>query len=179
MRLRELTYPIAIVRPNGLMGGRSAQLSGPSRFAWNFAPYYLEGGFDHAVFYDSEGRVFEVKRIELTKPQWWRYVLDRLDYLIIFPNPDIEDVVNVDMVLSQTGTITLEDFCKRMVDLLLSHPSWWKRFSTEARVRRIFEGDTTFKDAIDHIGVYDPPGKEKLPGRSSKAVDLRVRSVKP
>lgn len=173
MRLRELKFPIAIEKPDAFLGGWGAGIQKPSRFNWKIASYYLEGGYDDAIIYDSDGRRFEVKTIELRKPKWWRYVFERLDNFIVLPNPDAEPMANVDMVLRQTGTLTLDEFCNHVLDVLLANPSWWKRFSTEARVRKIFEGDTTFEEAINHIGIYDPPGKEKLPGKSSKVVDLR------
>ena len=173
MRLRKLKYPIAIETRTFLQGGWGAALHKPSRYNWNLASYYQSGGYDDAIIYDSTGRRFEIEVIELRKPAWWRYVLDRLGYLIILPNPDAEPMVDVDMVLRQTGTLTLEEFCQHMLDLLIDNPSWWSRFSTEARVRKIFEGDHTFEEAINHIGIYDPPGKERLPGRSSKVCDLR------
>ena len=78
MRLRDLKFPIAIVMPHGLLGGWSADLKSPSRYRWNLASYYLKGGYDDVTIYDSAGRQFEVELIELRKPAWWRYVLDRL-----------------------------------------------------------------------------------------------------
>jgi len=173
LRLRELTFPIAVEDPGQLLGGVSAGLGKPASFDWNVASYYLKGGYDDVIIYDSDGRRFEVESIELTSPQWWRYVLDRLGHLIVIPNRDIDDIARVDMVLRQTGTLSLDEFCHHVIQLLLANPTWWKRFSTEARVRKIFEGDETFKDAINHIGVYDPPRTRKLRGRSEKTVDMR------
>lgn len=173
MRLRELKYPIAIQQDHSLVGGWGAGLNKSSRFNWNVASYYLKGGYDDAIIFDSAGRQFEVIAIELRKPEWWRYVLDRLGYLLVLPNPGAEPMANVDMELRQTAQLSFEEFCESTLTLLLANPSWWNRFSTEARVRKIFEGDKSFAEAINHIGIYEAPGEERVPGSSSKVVDLR------
>jgi len=173
MRLRDLKFPIAIVMPHGLLGGWSAGLKSPSTYSWKIASYYLKGGYDDVTIYDSAGRQFEVELIELRKPAWWRYVLNRLGYLLILPNPDAEPMADVDLILRQTGTLSLEEFCQEMLDLLNDNPSWWRQFSTKARVSKIFEGDTTFEDAINHIGVYEGPKRNRPSGKSNKIRDLR------
>ena len=53
MRLRDLTYPIAVLRPDLLAGGKNGGFGSPRRWAYNIADYYLKGGFDDAVFYDA------------------------------------------------------------------------------------------------------------------------------
>lgn len=173
MRLRELTYPIAVVLPNiGMSGGDGGSYGKATRFRWNLAPFYINGNFDDAVIYDCDGRRFEVDKIELRKPAWWRYLLNRLGYLIILPDPDAKHMVDVDMILRQTAQLTLEDFKTELTEILLDNPAWWKgRFSRHV-ISTFFRDDTDIKGAINRIGIIDKE-KWKAPGKSAKVVDLR------
>jgi hypothetical protein len=77
------------------------------------------------------------------------------------------------MELRQVGQLTLGEFCEELRGIALEHPSWWKRHSTEHEIRSMFEGCSTFAEAIDDIGILDEPQKERVKGRSDKTVDFR------
>lgn len=173
MNLRELSFPIAVLRPTSLIGGANAGLASPSRFNFNSAKFFLDGGYDDAVIFDSEGREFDIAKIFFMRPSWYSYFLKRLDYLIIFRDPDPADMVRIDMELILTRHLSLNQFCSELTQIALSHPSWWTRHSKREEIEQMFTGIKTFAQAIDQIGVLDPPGKEKLPGKSTKVVDLR------
>lgn len=175
MRLRELAFPIAVLRPNSLMGGRNAGLKTKNRYNFNIAQYYTDGAYDEARIFDSEGREFRVSKIIFDRACFVYYALERLDYLLIFKNPDPTDMVRVDMELELVRNLSLEQFCTELTQIALDHPNWWKRHSTRDEIEQMFKGTKTFAEAIDEIGVLDPPGKEKLPGKSTKVVDLRKK----
>lgn len=174
MRLRQIEFPIAILRPNSLMGGRNAGLHTVRRFSFNIADYYLKGGYDAVTIYDSLGREFAINRIEMRKPHWVHYFLQRADNLFIFPINDKTDMVSIDMVLTETRQLSLEHFCNELRDLALENPAWWKRHSSRSEIEGMFLNCQNIAEAIEQIGVLDPPGREKLLGQSTKVVDLRT-----
>lgn len=167
MLLRELTFPIAILRENSLMGGKSAGLS--SACGWNvcLADYHRNGGYDGATFFDSDGRVLEVERIYFDEPKWFQLAFERL---ITVGN---DELVRVDMELRLLETLDFEEFCTRLRGIALDHPEWWQRHSSREEIQDMFEGCKSFKEAINDIGVLDEGGREKLPGRSSLIEDRR------
>lgn len=168
MRVRELKYPIAILKRDSLLGGRDAALSSPRIWHRNLADYYLEGGYDDARLIDCTGHEWEVEKITLR----------RLSPFQAFLRPFTqvgkgEEFASVDMELRKTDTYTLERFCTEMRELALQNPSWWKRHSSKQEITVMFDGCKTFAEAINDIGVLNPPGKEKLKGHSDKVIDLR------
>ncbi len=173
MQLRELTFPIAVSRPSSLIGGRNAGLHKRSKFDFSVAEYFLKGGYDNAKIYDARGKEFEVVSIEFRQPNWVYYFLQRADNFFIFPIKDKTDMVRVDMVLQQTRELSLNQFCNEFRKVALEHPTWWKRHSSHAEIEQMFSSCTTFAQAINDIGVLDPTGREKLPGKSTLVVDLR------
>lgn len=84
MRLRELKFPIAILGPNILMGGKASGLSKPARFNFNIAEYYLDGGYSDTTIYDADGGKYSVDKIEFTKPSLWYYFGERAGNFFIF-----------------------------------------------------------------------------------------------
>ncbi|HSF93562.1 MAG TPA: hypothetical protein VLA52_00935 [Thermohalobaculum sp.] len=167
-----MTYPIAALKKDVLMGGRNAGLSSPRRWDFNIADYYMKGGFDGAIFYDSEGRKFKVVKIMLSPSQWWYYLGDLAGNFFL-PRKVKTSMANVDMELKQIGKLSLDQFSDELRSIALANPSWWKRHSSEKEIREMFKGCATFAAAIDDIGVLDSPGKERLKGRSDVIVDLR------
>lgn len=155
------------------MGGRNAGLHKSAEFDFNVAEFYLKGGYDDAVIFDASGREFQVQSIEFRKPSWVHYFLRRAGNLFIFPDTDKTDMVRVDMVLQQTRELSLEPLCNELRMAALAHPNWWKRHSSQIEIEQMFVNCTTFAQAINDIGVLDPPGREKLLGKSTKIVDLR------
>lgn len=172
MRLRELKFPIAVLRPGSLIGGEAAGLGSAKWYDFNLASYYLKGAYDNATIYDSNGEKYVVVSIELTRPNWVHYLLDLAGNFFI-PRRDAEPMARVDMTLGKVGQLSLIEFCEEIRNVALSHPSWWQRHSNEAEVTGMFDGCTTFEAAINSIGVLDPPGTERLGKESSKVVDLR------
>lgn len=172
MRLREIEFPIAVLRPLSLMGGRNANLHKVGRFDYNLASYYLRGGYDDARIYDATGGGFEVEEIRLYQPVWWQDFLSRAVNLFL-PRRAAEPMVTVDMVLRQVEHLELDAFCDKMRSVALDHPNWWKRHSDREEIETMFTGCKTIKDAIEAIGVLEPPGAERLPGHSAKVYDLR------
>ena len=77
------------------------------------------------------------------------------------------------MELELEANQTYEEFCAEVIEILEQNPNFWKSTYSHANMRRIFEGDFEISDAINHIGVLDPPGKPKMPGISSKVIVLR------
>lgn len=173
MRLRELKFPIAVLRRDSLIGGRSAGLSGPSWFNINIASYYQLGGYDDAIIYDSDGREFSVHSIELRDAPFYSGILR----LIGWHAKTTESEAWVDMNLDYIRTLPLDQFCNELGEIALAHPAWWKRHSDRSEIEGMFEGVRTFSEAIDRIGVLDPPNRERLPGKSTKVVDLRTKPV--
>lgn len=168
MRLRKLRYPIAIVCPSSLIGGVNAELDTPKHWNSNLVDYYRNGGFNDCRVVDSEGREFLVDKIVFTEIS----VLYRVvHWLLMRPKSEL---VRVDMQLSQTRSYTLDEFCTKFRQLALNHPEWWQRHSDREEIEQMFETSETFKDAINDIGVLDPPGREKLLGKSTiEIIDLR------
>lgn len=173
MRLRELTFPIAVRKTTSLMGGRNAGLHKICGFDFNIAEYYKKGGYDDVTIYDSMGREFSVAAIEFRRPHWIHYLRSRAGNFFILPDRDKADMVTVDMQLQFVKQHTLNGFCTELRELALQNPKWWKRHSSQKEIESMFENCSTFAEAINDIGVLDAPGKEKLKGKSNKIVDLR------
>ncbi len=169
MRLRQLKFPIAVLKPNSLMGGKNAGLSRPSSFNEKVASYYLKGGYDDALLYDSDGNEFSVRSIEFGKVS----PLARVKELLHWTSGGSDDLVRVDMELEHLRTLSFDQFCSELREIALDHPTWWKRHSERAEIEAMFTNAKTFSEAIEDIGVLDPPGKERLPGKSTKIVDMR------
>lgn len=171
MRLRDVSYPIAVLQNDGLYGGGGGGLSSPRRWDYNIADYYLKGAFDDAIIYDSTGKKFEVERILLYPSHWLDNLGDRADHFFLGKsNPD---PANVDMELRQVGELTVETFVREITEIILANPSWWNGKFSEQEMRDLLRECSTVAEAIDKIGVLDRTGGEKLKGRSRKAVDLR------
>jgi len=168
MYLTELAYPIAIQEPACLMGGKNAGLSSPRRWRGNIAEYYQRGGFQQAIIYASDGRRFEIEKIIL-KP------LSILDKIIssVTTEGSISNECNVEMELTETGRLTLVEFCDFARGLALENPRWWKRHSEQSEIEAMFDGCTTFKQAINEIGVLDDPKKPKRGRKPSNLIDQR------
>jgi hypothetical protein len=186
MRLRKLKFPIAVLEPRRLMGGKNAGLSRLSWFNVCEPDFFRRGGYADALIYDSKGNEYEVETIELHKLPllsrigiWVSLPLERLATAVYrlfgrkYRGPDFNDVARVDMILKKRRQLSFDEFCNELRNVALAHPEWWRRHSTQAEIQDLFKDSKTFVDAIHAIGVLDPPGKEKLPGRSSKVVDLR------
>jgi hypothetical protein len=171
MRLRELKYPVANLRPYSLMGGRNATFSSRRRWDFNIAESYLKGYFDDAIIYDSEGHKFEAVKIVLSPSQWWYRLGDLAANFFLTRNKP--DPTNVDMELRQIAQRSLDELRTELREVALANPSWWKRHSSEQEIRDMFKGCSTIAEAIDDIGVLDKPGKERPKGHSDKVVDLR------
>lgn len=168
MRLRELKYPLVVLNDSLLMGGKNAGLATKHRWNANVSDHYIKGGYDEALIIDSVGRKFEVKRIYLSSINPLQKILSYLIYA-----GKASERANIDMDLNQIGKYTLPVFCDAMRHLALDHPTWWERHSSRQEIAEMFKGCSTFKDAINDIGVLDPPEPEKLKGYSEKVVDLR------
>ncbi len=186
MRLRELKYPIAVLQPNCLMGGKNADLARRRRFDVNLADYLRRGGYDDALIYDADGNEYEVETIELHPLElhsrigiWLELPLEMLAMAIgkflrrKYQPPDWSDLAWVDMILKRRRQLSFDEFRNELRNVALAHPEWWRRHSTKAEIEDLFKECKTFAEAIHEIGVLDPSGKEKLPGKSSKVVDLR------
>lgn len=168
MRLRKLKYPIAIFEPNGLMGGRDAGLASSRRWNANLTDYYLKGGFNNFKFIDCTGHEFEIRKIYFGRVDFLTKIID------LVTTVQGSEKANIDMELVATREYSLDEFCSKFRQLALENPEWWKRYSEREEIERMFGGCETFKDAINDIGVLDPPGREKLSGKSTvEIVDLR------
>jgi hypothetical protein len=172
MYLTELTYPIAIQRPNSMMGGKDAGLSSARRWRGNDADYYLRGGFQNAIIYASDGGQFEIERI-LLKPL---SLIDKVVSTVAHAGP-LSDECNVEMELCRTGELSLVEFCGFVRGLALENPSWWKPHSDRGEIETMFDGCTTFKDAINDIGVLDPPKNPTPKGKPTNVIDLRQNKM--
>lgn len=167
MRLRDLRYPIAILKPHMLVGGKDAGLNSPRRWNNNDATYYQRGGFVDATVFDSEGRVFEIEKVYLNKTSFLGGVFWRV------MGGSMKGSADVDMDLREIDRIAFADFCQRMRNIALAHPEWWKRHSEKDEIENMFVGCKTFSEAINSIGVLDTPGKERLKGLADNVVDRR------
>lgn len=168
MRLLEIQYPIAVLEPNSLIGGKDAGFSSPNRWRNNDAEFYLKGGFDDAIFIDSRGRKFEVETIFINPTSSW----DKFVALFTVARSGTAPV-NIDMELKQVHEYDLDEFCEEMRRLALENPDWWKRHSSKSEITDMFVGSKSFAEAINDIGVLDVPGEAKMKGKSNKTVDLR------
>jgi hypothetical protein len=152
----------------------------------NLPDFYKRGGYADALVYDYNGNEYEVETIELHPLSllsrigiWLSLPIEWLAAFVYrlfgrkYRGPDFNDVARVDMILKKRRQLSFDEFCNELRNVALAHPEWWRRHSTQAEIQDLFKDSKTFVDAIHAIGVLDPPGKEKLPGRSSKVVDLR------
>lgn len=173
MRLRELTFPIAIRYPNELEGGRNCFLHSIARFNWTVADAYDDSRFENVEITDSTGHAYRVTKIFFMKPTFWNWFLNRLGHLLILPPSDWRRPIDVDMELEETRTFTLEQFTQEYRELILAHPAWWKRYAKREDMERKFATATTFKEAINEIGSLSPSDNMVYRGKSNKIVDLR------
>jgi len=85
----------------------------------------------------------------------------------------LSDECNVEMELTETGRLTLVEFCDFARSLALENPRWWKRHSEQYEIEAMFEGCTTFQEAINDIGVLDDPKKPKRGTKPTNLIDQR------
>lgn len=175
MRLRELKFPILIRYPNELQAGKAAGLSKPSgrfNFAWTVS--FEDGSYDEAEVIDSEGQVYRIEKILFLRPTILERFMDRLGNLFIFNRYDPSEIANVDMELVPVRRLTLGQFKKEYLELILAHPSWWKRHASRSRVEKLFSEAKSFSEAFDEIGWWLTPSYNMVyRGKSKKIVDLR------
>jgi len=172
MRIREAAYPILVRFPGYLAGGTGGGYSRPSRFEFNRADYFRTGVWDDAVIFDSQGRVFTVDAIEFTRPGWWRYLLHYAGDFFIPNKRWWDEMVSVDMRLTQTRALDLPTLARELSDVALARSDWWLD-RTSAEIEELFTGSSTIADLIDKVGFLGPEHEEKPTGCSKKIVDLR------
>ena len=165
-KIRQITYPIAILEPDGLSGGKHG--GGGSSRRWNHCDdsFFLEGGIDDVIIYDSDGRKFIVEKIYLSKVKAYDIVFG---YLI---NGYDSNSVRVDMDLKQIDQLTFSQFREELLEKVLANPNWWKGRYYKKNVLKKFDA-STFSELINNIEVLEPRSLPKLKGYSDKVFDNR------
>ena len=184
MHVRQLKYPIAMRTEDRFIAGHPGRLASPSRWNNQLVEGYLAGLFDNAVYYDSAGRVFHTLRIELRDVGLFTLWFDRLLWLSI-PAPYEREIAKVDVILVERSSVTLDEFCKVVIDTVRMHPDWLEphpddsedNATVESVIERL-QTCRTLKEAFDKVwGIHSPSVKKRpSPGLVSKnVVDLRSK----
>jgi len=173
MYLRQLKYPIVRQSVFGLSSGNA--LKGRSN-DWNYiiANDILSGKSDSDVYYDCSGGMFEVKRFILSDPNPMRRFLHQAGYFFLLKPKRKFQYASLDAELRQVRQFTLEEFCAHIRDFSISHRDWWTEYATERDFQGMFDGCTTFEEAMARIISLEARRLPKTPkGVSSKVNDLR------
>lgn len=156
-----------------MLGGSGSPYRNASSFNYMTASFLKGGAWDDAVVYDSTGAKYEVEAIELTKPGWVYWFLDRAGHFFILPRKNAEPMARVDMVLREVSRLDFVAFRNELRSTVLSNPKWWRRYSTESEVISMFEACTSYEAVIECVGVREPSLRHEHQGASKKIVDLR------
>ena len=178
MKLSELKYPIALVLPDSVAGGRSAELASYRRFRSMIAEYFLSGGWNGAQIVDADGNLYKVVSITLLPLRWF-------DYLLAFVTAEggPKGLCQVDAELKRIEHLTLEAFIDFVTPHLLLNPDWWDDYEwvngegwqpiglvekeidlEDLRMAAAFkfDGVKTVREAISDLGVWDNPSKRRI-----------------
>ena len=150
MRLRKLNYPLAILFPHQIWGGKGAGLVTPRRWNHNIGSYYESGIFDDAEIIDSAGRRFIVSKIHLSKLS----ILSKVS-AAFFSAGGLSGLFDVDMDLEQVGVCTHREFCQRIMQLVSRSESWSVTLAEKKELQELLDESRTLEDAINTVGIFD------------------------
>lgn len=170
MRLRKLKYPLAIIFPHQILGGKNGDLGSPRRWNRNIGSYYESGAYDEAEIIDATGSCFFVKKVILSKPSLFSRVLGTF-----LEAGDASDTFDVDMELEQIGACDQEEFRQRITQLVSESQNWSVTEDDKRELQELFDESRTLEDAINAVGVFDDwkCGDSEKPlekGKSEKVV---------
>lgn len=175
-KLSELEFPIAIIRPDSVVGGKSANLTSYRRFRTMLADYFLEGGWNGALIVDADGGMHKVSSVTLAPLHW----LDAIASALRFRN-GAKELCRVDAELERIDRLDLEGFIALVMPRILGNKNWWDDYewvsgkgwepvgtvedvteieSMRSAVAQKFEGIMTLRNAISELGVWDDPSKK-------------------
>jgi len=150
MRLRKLNYPLAIIFPHEIWGGKGAGLSSPRRWNHNIGSYYETGVYDEAEIIDSAGRRFRVSKIYLSELS----LLSKISATFLSAG-GLSGLFDVDMELEQIGTCDQEEFCRKISDLVSESQNWSVTENDKKELQELFDESRTLADAINAVGIFD------------------------
>ncbi len=170
MRLRLLNYPLAIILPDQILGGKNADLGSPRRWNHKIGSYYESGVYDEAEIIDSAGRRFRVSKIYLSELS----LLSKISATFLSAG-GLSGLFDVDMELEQIGTCDQEEFCQRITQLVSESQNWSVTEDDKRELQELFDESRTLADAINAVGVFDDwkcgDSEKPLPkGNSEKVV---------
>lgn len=173
MRLRELKYPILRQSVFGLSGG-NPPIPTPHHWSYIIANDIVSGRSDEDIYYDCSGGMFEVERFILSDPSHLKRFLNRAGHLFVLKPKRRYHYASLDAELRLVRQFTLEDFCAHIRDFSMSHRDWWTEYATERDFQSMFDGCTTFEEAMALIIRLEARRLPKAPkGGSTKMNDLR------
>jgi hypothetical protein len=173
MRLRELKYPILRQSIFGLSG--HPPISRSRHWSYIIANEIVSGRSDEDIYYDCSGGMFEVDQFILSDTPWLRRFLSRADNFFILRPKRKYHYASLDAELRLVRQFTLAEFCNHIRDFSLSHRDWWTEYATERDFQSMFDGCTTFEEAMGRIISLEARKLPKAPkGGSTKMVDHRT-----
>lgn len=174
MRMRELKYPVLRQSVFGLTGSNSLI---PRSHHWFYivANDVVSGRSDEDIYYDCSGGMFSVDRFLLSDPSRVKRFLRKAGDLFIFKPERKFHFASLDADLALIRQFTLEEFCAHIRDFSLSQRDWWTEYATEQDFQTMFDGCTTFEQAMGRVIRLEARKLPKVPkGGSTKLLDCRT-----
>ncbi|MFQ1701119.1 hypothetical protein ACJ5NV_11030 [Loktanella agnita] len=164
--IRQLRYPILAISQTGVERIKSSH-----RFDFAAREFYANGEGDDDVLFDAAGKRYSIVATRLFDlPPMHRFLQRSGDFFI---GNEWKMVVRCEMDCKLEEKLSFEQFCARVLDILLAHKEWWYDLS-EHELRTIFDGCRDIKDAMAAVEIVGEDYHPKPDQKSKICQDLTV-----